>query len=86
MKRKLASVAISAAALAAGTVTTSAAAKEPIDPLHPVQQINLVQVELSKKLYFDPCLVFLRVNQNGLTTARITTATRINTGNSLNQR
>lgn len=56
MKRKLVSVAISIAILAAGTVTTSAAAKEPIDAIRPVQQINLAQVELGKKLYFDPRL------------------------------
>lgn len=28
-------------------------AKEPIDPIVPVQEINLAQVELGKKLYFD---------------------------------
>jgi cytochrome c peroxidase len=31
-------------------------AAEPISPIRPVQQINLAQVELGKKLYFDPRL------------------------------
>lgn len=33
-----------------------AVADEPIQPIRPVQQINLAQVELGKKLYFDPRL------------------------------
>jgi cytochrome c peroxidase len=53
MKRKLLSVAIFTVLLAAAG---TAAAKEPIDPIRPVQQINLAQVELGKKLYFDPRL------------------------------
>jgi cytochrome c peroxidase len=32
------------------------AANEPIQPIRPVQEINLAQVELGKKLYFDPRL------------------------------
>ena len=36
----------------AGTVQ----AKEPIEPISPVKEINLAQVELGKKLYFDPRL------------------------------
>ncbi|MCG8123610.1 MAG: cytochrome-c peroxidase, partial [Candidatus Thiodiazotropha taylori] len=32
------------------------AADEPIKPIKPVQSINLGQVELGKKLYFDPRL------------------------------
>ncbi len=31
-------------------------AAEPIQPIRPVQEINLAQVELGKKLYFDPRL------------------------------
>ncbi|CAK0749213.1 Cytochrome c551 peroxidase [Gammaproteobacteria bacterium] len=31
-------------------------AEEPIQPIRPVQEINLAQVELGKKLYFDPRL------------------------------
>jgi len=31
-------------------------AQEPITPIRPVQEINLAQVELGKKLYFDPRL------------------------------
>ena len=41
-----------AGALAAGGVL----ADEPIQPIRPVQEINLAQVELGKKLYFDPRL------------------------------
>jgi len=32
------------------------AAEEPIQPIRPVQEINLAQVQLGKKLYFDPRL------------------------------
>jgi cytochrome c peroxidase len=35
---------------------TGAFAAEPIQPIRPVQDINLAQVELGKKLYFDPRL------------------------------
>jgi cytochrome c peroxidase len=43
--------------LAAGVVLVSiASAAEPIQPVRPVQDINLAQVELGKKLYFDPRL------------------------------
>ncbi|MEW6646407.1 MAG: cytochrome-c peroxidase [Pseudomonadota bacterium] len=55
MKRKLVSLAIFTAVLATGSVAAQAAA-EPIDPIRPVQQVNLAQVELGKKLYFDPRL------------------------------
>ena len=37
-------------------VATAARAAEPIQPIKPVQSINLAQVELGKKLYFDPRL------------------------------
>ena len=44
-------------ALASTTFTTTMAlAEEPIQPIKPVQEINLAQVELGKKLYFDPRL------------------------------
>jgi cytochrome c peroxidase len=46
--------AISFALLTASTAIT--AAEEPIQPIRPVQEINLAQVELGKKLYFDPRL------------------------------
>lgn len=36
--------------------TPAIAAKEPISPIEPVKNINLAQVELGKKLYFDPRL------------------------------
>ncbi|QEP42444.1 cytochrome-c peroxidase [Ectothiorhodospiraceae bacterium BW-2] len=44
--------------LLGATLATSmaASAAEPIDPIRPVQEINLAQVELGKKLYFDPRL------------------------------
>ena len=37
-------------------VTSEVSAGEPIPPIKPVQDINLAQVELGKKLYFDPRL------------------------------
>jgi cytochrome c peroxidase len=41
----------------AGTLTSfTAFAAEPIQPIEPVKEINLAQVELGKKLYFDPRL------------------------------
>ena len=36
--------------------SASAAVSEPIQPVRPVQDVNLAQVELGKKLYFDPRL------------------------------
>lgn len=49
---------IPAISLALLGVSLSAAiqADEPIQPIRPVRQINLAQVELGKKLYFDPRL------------------------------
>ncbi|GAB4292222.1 MAG: cytochrome-c peroxidase [Thiohalomonadaceae bacterium] len=55
MKRKLVTLAIFTAVLATGSVVVQAAG-EPIEPIRPVQQVNLAQVELGKKLYFDPRL------------------------------
>ncbi len=46
----------SLAALAIATVFSSICAGEPIQPIRPVQKINLAEVELGKKLYFDPRL------------------------------
>ncbi len=37
-------------------VSSLVMAKEPIEPIKPVQNINLAQVELGKKLFFDPRL------------------------------
>ncbi len=44
--------------LAAGSLVAfnGALADEPIKPIRPVQKVNLAQVELGKKLYFDPRL------------------------------
>jgi cytochrome c peroxidase len=44
------------AAAIAGVASSALAADEPIQPIRPVQQINLAQVELGKKLFFDPRL------------------------------
>jgi len=41
---------------AAWLATMPVLADEPIQPISPVKQINLAQVELGKKLYFDPRL------------------------------
>jgi cytochrome c peroxidase len=43
-------------ALAVTTAASTALADEPIQPIAPVKEINLAQVELGKKLYFDPRL------------------------------
>jgi len=43
-------------AMAGISVSSSVSAGEPIQPIRPVQNINLAQVELGKKLYFDPRL------------------------------
>lgn len=43
-------------AMAAVAASTVALGDEPIQPIRPVQNINLAQVELGKKLYFDPRL------------------------------
>ena len=52
IKRLLTSSAATVALLSAGLCL----AQEPIQPISPVQDINLAQVELGKKLYFDPRL------------------------------
>ena len=44
------------AALALSSAAPAVWAKEPISPITPVKGINLAQVELGKKLYFDPRL------------------------------
>ncbi len=48
-------LAVAVASVIAGAAS-SALADEPIQPIRPVQQVNLAQVELGKKLYFDPRL------------------------------
>ena len=47
---------ISMLAAGVGLLSASAGAQEPIQVLQPVQSVNLAQVELGKKLYFDPRL------------------------------
>ena len=47
---------ISMLAAGVGLLSASAGAQEPIQVLQPVQNVNLAQVELGKKLYFDPRL------------------------------
>ncbi len=41
---------------AAISTSASVIAKEPVQPISPVKDINLAQVELGKKLFFDPRL------------------------------
>lgn len=53
---KLKQKAISLLLLSATVVTAAALADEPIQPIRPVQKVNLAQVELGKRLYFDPRL------------------------------
>lgn len=52
MKFKKIALLLSSTALVSGL----AMAKEPVEPIKPVQNINLAQVELGKKLFFDPRL------------------------------
>jgi cytochrome c peroxidase len=52
MKFKLATLTM----MILGASSTAMAADEPIQPIKPVQSINLGQVDLGKKLYFDPRL------------------------------
>ncbi|MDO6460221.1 cytochrome-c peroxidase [Granulosicoccaceae sp. 1_MG-2023] len=47
---------LSLLALGAALGSTAVYAAEPIEPIKPVQEVNLAQVELGKKLYFDPRL------------------------------
>ncbi|MGE0082381.1 MAG: cytochrome-c peroxidase [Thiohalomonadaceae bacterium] len=42
--------------MSVAVLSAQANAQEPIQPIFPVQNINLAQVELGKKLYFDPRL------------------------------
>lgn len=56
MLMKLKSHALILGFAGASLLSASVMAKEPIDPIKPVQNINLAQVELGKKLYFDPRL------------------------------
>lgn len=52
MKRKFVPSAIAVSLVAVG-MAANAETKEPITPIEPVKEINLAQVELGKKLYFD---------------------------------
>ena len=56
MKTRVTFVRSMLAVAIAGITCGALAADEPIQPLRPVQEINLAQVELGKKLYFDPRL------------------------------
>jgi len=53
---KNSSIVTSILAAGAGLLSASVGAQEPIQVLQPVQNVNLAQVELGKKLYFDPRL------------------------------
>ena len=48
--------ALAGAVLALASGSSALLAEEPIQPITPVKEINLAQVELGKKLYFDPRL------------------------------
>lgn len=54
MKSKLYIALLASCGILVGTGTVFA--KEPIEPISPVKEINLAQVELGKKLFFDPRL------------------------------
>jgi cytochrome c peroxidase len=56
MHMKIKPIVLSIALVSTTVTTTMALAEEPIKPIKPVQEINLAQVELGKKLYFDPRL------------------------------
>jgi cytochrome c peroxidase len=49
-------LAVPLALIGATVASAGALAQEPIQPIAPVKEINLAQVELGKKLYFDPRL------------------------------
>ena len=56
MHMKIKPIVLSIALASTTFTTTMALAEEPIKPIKPVQEINLAQVELGKKLFFDPRL------------------------------
>ena len=56
MKTKATFVRSLLAVAVTGVFGSALAADEPIQPIRPVQQVNLAQVELGKKLYFEPRL------------------------------
>lgn len=56
MNTKVTFICSALATAIAGLSGSAFAADEPIKPIRPVQQVNLSQVELGKKLYFDPRL------------------------------
>ena len=49
-------LAVALALVGATVASAGALAQEPIQPIAPVKEINLAQVELGKKLFFDPRL------------------------------
>jgi cytochrome c peroxidase len=53
---RIAPLALACAASLVATGAVMAQSQEPIQPIVPPQQVNLGQVELGKKLYFDPRL------------------------------
>ncbi len=56
MRSRLVPLALAAAVSLVTIGTVVAQGQEPIQPIVPPQQVNLGQVELGKKLYFDPRL------------------------------
>ena len=53
---ELKKLAVPLALVGATVASAGALAQEPIQPIAPVKEINLAQVELGKKLFFDPRL------------------------------
>lgn len=56
MRSRLLPIALAASLSLATVGVVVAQNQEPIQPIVPPQQVNLGQVELGKKLYFDPRL------------------------------
>ncbi len=53
---KIKATVLSLLAVSSIAASSSVMAKEPVQPISPVKEINLAQVELGKKLFFDPRL------------------------------
>jgi cytochrome c peroxidase len=56
MKKLAVAITLALTTAAASVAVVAAVKDEPIKPIRPAQELNLAQVELGKKLYFDPRL------------------------------
>ncbi len=56
MKKLAIAITLALTTAAASVAVVAAVKDEPIKPIRPAQELNLAQVELGKKLYFDPRL------------------------------